>query len=142
MRKLTKNKGKLQGCAILNLCQVYWGDIKIFQLKRVKVYIGGQKISWGGGRGAGERTPHETTSFLWDISFRIYKEISAAIHLFKQYSTVKQYSKVWPDYDRGFSDTCPCSESWNCVGTESCYVIVFIEIVSRIKWFIQMHVSW
>ena len=48
MRKLTKNKGKLQGCAILNLCQVYWGDIKIFQLKRVKVYIGGQKISWGG----------------------------------------------------------------------------------------------
>ena len=59
----------------------------------------------------GERTLHETMSFLWDISFRIYKEISAVIHLFKQYSTVKHHSKVWPDYDRGFSDTCPCSES-------------------------------
>ena len=64
-------------------------------------------------------------SFLWDISFRIYKEISAAIHLFKQYSTVKQHSKVWLDYDRWFSDTCPCSESWNCVGTEIFFVSQF-----------------
>ena len=77
----------------------------------------GQKIFWGGGGEPG-RTPHETISFLWDICFRIYKEISAAIHLFKQYSTFKQHSKVWSDYDRGFSDTCPCSESGNRVSTE------------------------
>ena len=40
--------------------------------------MGGQKISCKGGGGGQqvERTLHETMSFLWDISFRIYKDIS------------------------------------------------------------------
>ena len=69
------------------------GDIRIFQLKRGRSTWEDKKSSGGGDR----RTAHETMSFLWDICFRIYKEISAAIHLFKQYSTVKQHSKVWWD---------------------------------------------
>ena len=54
-KTVTKHKGKLQGCAILYLCQGYWGDMRFFQLKRGEVYMGGQKISCKGGGEGGDR---------------------------------------------------------------------------------------